>query len=793
MDRARGRWIIVVVAVAATLAISGTAAAATPQQAPAPPPQAGPGQGGTLVRANGVAPTGYALRPAGNQTDLGELPLGSAMSPDGSRLVVSNDGEGLQSLQLVDTNTGKVTQTLDYPAPAALYSGLAFSPDGRTLYASGGGNNIVRTYSVRATGLTEKGSIPLPTSTPTGGTINPFPAGIAVTPDGGRLVVADQLADAVSVIDLDSNAVHTTGIGHRPYDVLVSPDGRTAYLTDQGGSELSVVDLSGPDPVRRATIGVGMHPNRMIARADGSTLYVADGDSDEVSVVDTTSGRTTRTLSVAPYPGAPAGSNPDALALSEDGRTLYVADAGNNAVAFIDIRSGHFNGMVPTEWYPTTLAWTGTQLFVTNAKGLGAGPNDLSGRPDPYHPNNLVAGEYAGSMMKGTLTRFDVPTGMLQEHTKDVRTNDRFPGGDPMPGAAGPDTGVVPQKPGEQSPIKHVIYIVREDRSYDQELGSLGTGNGDAALDLFADRSAPNTRHLARTFDNFDNFYTDGEVGAQGANWTVAANSNSYTEQLWPASYSHRNGPALWDTSDPATTPNRDPAQAYIWDQLADHQLPFRNYGVSVTTQPDGTSKATDPVLDANTDHNYRGFDLNCPDSPESFPPVASANCGSPRFAEWKKEFDNYVAGDNLPAAELIELPSDHDAGPKAGSPTPEAYIADNDWALGQLVDAVSHSKYWASTAIFVTEDDAQDGPDHVDAHRTVAEVISPYSHTGKVDSTFYSTVSMLRTMELILGLQPLTQFDANAAPMLAAFTSKPDLTPYRAVKPLQSMQELNK
>jgi YVTN family beta-propeller protein len=790
MARAGRRWITAGVAVATTLAISGTAAAATPQQAP--PPQAGPGQGGTAVTAKAVTPIGMLVTPAGKQTDLGDLPLGATLAPDGSRMVVSNDGEGVQSLQLIDTSTGKVTQTLSYPAPAALYSGLAFSPDGRTLYASGGGNNMVRTYSVNATGLTEKGSIPLPTTTPAGGTVNPFPAGIAVTPDGARLVVADQLADAVSVIDLDTDAVHTTAIGHRPYDVVIAHSGRTAYVTDQGGNELSVVDLSGPEPVQRGTIGVGTHPNRLIARPDGSTLYVADGDSDEVSVVDTTSNRMTRTISLAPYPGAPVGSDPDAIALSEDGRTLYIANAGNNDVVFVDARSGHINGMVPTAWYPTTLTWTGTQLFVTNAKGLGAGPNDLSGRPNPYHPNDMAVDQYVGSMMGGTLTRIDVPTGQLQKHTQDVKTNDRFPTGDPAPGTAGQGTGVVPRQPGEQSPIKHVIYIVREGQSYDQELGSLDKGNGDAALDLFGDGSAPNARHLATTFGDFDNFYAEAEVGAQGSNWTVAGNSNNYSEQLWPAAYSHRNGPSPSESADPATAPNRDPAQAYIWDQLADHHLSFRNYGLGMTTQPGGTSKATDPVLDANTDHDYRGFDLDCPDSPGTFTPAASATCGAPRFTEWKKEFDNYVANDNLPIAELLQLPGDHGAGTKAGSPSPRAYVADNDWALGQVVDAVSHSRYWASTAIFVTEDDAQNGPDHVDAHRTVAEVISPYSHTGKVDSTFYSTASMLRTMELILGLPPLTQFDAYATPMLAAFTSKPDLTPYRAVKPSQNTQETN-
>jgi YVTN family beta-propeller protein len=800
MNQGAGRWIVTGVALAAVLGIGGTAAA-QPQQTP--PPQAGPGQGGQTNNANSFTPIGQGVGPAGKQTNLHGLPLGSAMAPDGSRLVVSNGGEGVQTLQVIDTSTGDVTQTLEYPAPAALYSGLAFSPDGLTLYASGGDNNLIRTYTVRTTGLAERRSIPFPTG-PTGETINPFPAGLAVTPDGSRLVVADQQADAVSVIDLATNAVHTAKIGHRPYDVVVSHDGHTAYITDQGGNELSVVDLSRPEPVQRGSIPVGTHPNRLIARADGSTLYVANGDSDDVSVVDTTSKKTTRTISVSPYPDAPIGSNPDAIALAEDGRTLYVANSGNNAVAFIDARSGHFNGMVPTAWHPTTLAWSGTKLFVTNAKGLGAGPNDLTGHPDPTHPDREAATQNVASMMVGTLSQIPVPTGNLQGFRQQVRDFDGMPDPNPGPesgstpsegtakGAKINDSGVVPLKPGARSPIEHVIYVVRQGQSYDEQLGSLGKGNGDPALNVFGEASAPNSRKLTRTFGDLDNFYADGEVAEQGLSWAVAANSNDYTEQISAAEHSGHTGPGPVGGADPATAPNRDPAHAYIWNLMADHQVSFRNYGVFTTVQPDGSSKAADPVLDANTDHRYRGVDLACPDSPGSFTPAPGTNCGEARFTEWKKEFDGYVAGHNLPAAELVSLPNDRTAETKAGSPTPAAYVADNDWALGQLIDTVSHSKYWASTAIFVAETDALGGGDHVDGHHTIAQVISPYSHTGKIDSTFYSTVSMLRTIELVLGLPPLTQFDALTTPMANAFTSRRDLTPYTAVKPSRNMQQVN-
>jgi len=439
---------------AATLALGGTALAGGLQHT-------APGHDGTAVTS-----IGYRVTPAGKQTNLGDLPLVAVSSPDGRWLVVSN------------------------PAPKALFVGLAFARDGKTLYASGGGNNLIRRYTVTGGTLAEGTPIPLPTTDPTGAKINPLPAGIALTPDGHRLLVADQQADALSAVDLVTGAVHTTAAGHRPYAVVASADGHSAYVTDQGTNTVSVLDLTGPEPAPQKTITVGTHPNKVVASADGRTLYVANGDSDEISVIDTATAAVTRTISLAPYQGAQDGSNPDALALSRDGRTLYVANAGNN------------------------------------------------------------------------------------------------------------------------------------------------------------------------------------DVSAQGWNWSVAANSNPYAEQVWPSNYSDRGAPYPTESGDPAIAPNRDPAQAYIWDRLAAAKISFRNYGFYVDPQPDGSSKATDPLLNANTDPAFRGFDLACPDSPNSFTP-RKANCGSPRFTEWKKEFDGYAKGDNLPTVELLRLPNDHNAGTKARRPHP--------------------------------------------------------------------------------------------------------------------------
>ncbi len=755
------------------------------------PMQAGPAGDGT-----GVTPVGFRVTPEGRQTRLGDLPLASAVSPDGRSLLVVDAGDGAQSVKLVDTATSRVRQTLRYLAPQAVFAGVAFSPDGRRAYVSGGGNDLIRVYDVQGQQLTERSPISLPTTTPDGAPVNPFPARLAVTPDGQRLVVADQLADSASVVDLATRAVDTVPVGHRPYGVAVSSDGATAYVSNQGAKTVSVLDLAGASPRVRTTIRVGTHPNELLLDPSGSMLYVADGDSDRVSEVDTATDRVARTISVAPYARAPVGANPDGLALSRDGRRLYVANSGDNDLAVVDLPSGTVAGLVPTAWYPTSVRQIGNRLFVLNAKGLGVGPNP--GGPDPFTENHSRTRQwrrwvtqYVGSMFKGTLSTIRVPDATrLARYTARANRDDGLPQGAQVRAPPAPQA-VVPRHVGDPSPIKHVIYVVKENRTYDQELGSLGKGNGDPRLNLFDDSSAPNTRALARRFVDLDNFYANAEVSAQGWNWDVAANSNPFTEQVWPSDYSGRNQAVPDQNEDPATAPNKDPADAYIWDRLADRHISFRNYGFYVHLDGRDREVATDPRLEAHTDPAYRSFDLQCPDSPGSFAP-RSRSCGRSRFQEWKREFAGYVRRGDLPTVELVRLPNDHTAATVPGLPTPTAYVADNDWALGRLVDAVSHSPYWPTTAILVTEDDAQDGPDHVDAHRTVSQVISPYSQSGTVDSTFYSTASMLRTIELIVGIKPLTQFDAYATPMVNAFTDQPDFTPYNAIRPSTDMTARN-
>ncbi|MGI8612738.1 MAG: bifunctional YncE family protein/alkaline phosphatase family protein, partial [Nocardioidaceae bacterium] len=753
-------------------AIAGGLLHAGPQ---AKVPHAGPQGDGTSI-----TPAGWYVDPAGRQTQLGDLPTAEALSPNGRWLVVMNAGQATQSLQVVDASQGDVVQTIPYESPEGLYAGLAWGPHGKRLFASAGGNNKVRVFRMDTGQLTERRSIAIPS---TKAMPTPYPAGLAVAPDGSRLYVADQLGDAFSQIDLATRTVRTVSAGHNPYGVALSPDGATAYVSDQGARTVDVYDVSRGAPRLQREVAVGTHPNRMVVDPVDGTLYVANSESDSVSVLPEGAARPTARIDLSPYRGAPVGSNPDGLALSPDRKTLYVVNSGNNDVAVVDLAANRVVGMIPTAWYPTdvTVSAAGDRLFVTNAKGLGAGRNDipLATAPNPYHETTSPA-QYVGSMIVGTLSRIPVPRGTqrLAELSQRVVQLNGFDERNKVRTAGTQTSSVVPTRVGESSPIKHVIYIVKENRTYDQEFGSLGKGNGAPRINLFGHESAPNARALQRRFVTLDNFYANAEVSTQGWNWSVGSNSNPYVEQTWPAAYSGRNHPYDYEGGNPSTAMNRKVRNSYLWDRLTNAGIGFRSFGF-YKFGPTLNSGYTppDPKLAAHDVKPYYGYDLGCPDSPIT---IRNQTCPRNRFSVWQHDFRAH----GLPSVELVRLPNDHTTGTLPGTPTPRSYVGDNDWALGRLVDEVSHSRYWKSTAIFVVEDDAQNGPDHVDAHRTLAQVISPYTQTGRVDSTFYSTVSMLRTIELFVGIGPMTQFDAAATPMLNAFAPQPNAAPYDAVKP---------
>lgn len=720
------------------------------------------------ARRGGTQTTSYnwTLTPAGKQVTLGDFPMGGAMSPDHQYLIVTNDGQGEQSLQVIRTSDSQVVQTVSYKAPEALYLGIAFSPDGKTVYASAGGNNKIRTYSFQEGRLTEQAPIQMSGK-------NYYPGGLVLSPDGKSLYVANNMDGSVSKVDLQAKQVSdTVATGHNPYTAILNRDGSKLYVSNWGENSVSVIDTRTFKVIHK--VEVGLHPNAMAVNPRNGEIYVSNSDSDTVSVIAPATDQVVRTLSLQPYRSALTGSQPDALAVSPDGSTLYVANAGNNDVAVIAVTHQGpktVRGLLPTAWYPTGVFLTGDGkgLFVLNAKGLGAGPNP-GYQQGKYGPPN----EYIGSMIKGTLSTIPVPSqAQLSSYTRQVQQNDHFKGGETE--KEHENASPIPRYTGQKSPIKHVIYVIKENRTYDQVFGDMGKGNGDPALTEFGYKVTPNIHRLANQFTLLDNFYADAEISAQGHNWSTAAKSNDYTEKNWMADYSGRNRGYDFEGTNPATYPQK----GFMWDAANRSHVSYRDYGEFAHYDSNTkTWQPSDPTIGSNIDPHYPGWNLNISDLT--------------RYDEWKREFDQYQHNGKLPALEILRLPNDHTAGTKPGMLTPSAMVAQNDYALGKLVDSVSHSRYWKDTAIFVVEDDAQDGPDHVDAHRTEALVISPYTQKGSIDSTRYDTASMVKTMELILGLKPMTQYDAAATPMLNSFISKPNTRSYKVVKPQQSISTQN-
>jgi YVTN family beta-propeller protein len=509
-------------------------------------------------------------------------------------------------------------------------------------------------------------------------------------------------------------------------------------------------------------------------------IYIANSDSDEISVLDPKQQTVIQTISLAPYSGAKTGTMPNALTVSPDGTTLYVSNAGNNDVAVIDLgvksksvtddvygsepihSEAKMKGLIPTAWYPSGvyLSADGSQLMVTNAMGLGYGPNGQK--------------QYIGDMVKGTLSFINIPDDKgLKQYTKQVEKNNEMnkeEGGGWLSRLKGNNDHPIPQFAGQHSPIKHVIYVIKENRTYDQVLGDLAKGNGDPSMTEFGQQITPNIHKLADQFVTIDNFYGSGDASPVGHYWSMGAQANDHLEKEYRSS----GHPYDYEGKDEANYTKG----GFLWNNAANNGVSFRNYGEFIIPGANGQWVPSDPSIGNNYDPNFAGWTLKVNDRK--------------RYEEWNNEFQQFVKNDNLPQLQVMLMPADHTSGTSTGSPTPQAMVADGDYALGKLVDTVSHSKYWEDTAIFVIEDDSQAGADHVDAHRMPVLVISPYTQTGKVDSSFYDTTSMVRTMEMILGMKPMSQFDASALPMLNAFTTKPNFDPYTVEEPQYPLDTLN-
>jgi YVTN family beta-propeller protein len=796
------------------------APAAHAQETRNPPPDwqhvhVGPQRDGTYVAA-----TSQIITPAGKTVTFFGRPTDLALDPSESLLAVKNS----HGLLFIDAVSGAVRQELRLPNPGFDSSphlggngfhGIAWEKSGQKVWTTDAYGTLHG--AARRQGGTFAWSNRIPLPGPAGAKDPSAPGGIALDEAKQLLYVTLSRKNSLGIVNLATNSLEAEiPVGIAPYEVLLQ--GERAFVTNWGGRQPVDVDFTGPtsgseavvDPAsgvassgtvtvidlsRRRVIrevNVELHPSGMALSRDGKRLFVANANSDTVSVLDTATLENVGTLSLKPQSDLPLGSAPNALAVSPDGLLLYVANGGNNAVAVLEIATGKPQGWIPVGWYPDAVAASRSgRLYIANLKGLGSRSSDFGMAPDvkiDRHSGYNVY-DYLGTvsiveppddftLREATARFFEGLRSLMPEHGS----------------AAGPVKEVpVPLHPGETSVFKHVLYIIKENHTYDEILGDLARGNGDPSLTVFGAKITPNHHALASEFVLLDNLYCNGVLSADGHQWTDEGDVTDYIEKSmggYARSYPADGTDALAYAS-----------SGFLWDEVLRRGLSLRVYGEFVkslvmTAPPNATwndfyadylhgtstvrffQKTELHTLGPYLDWNYPAFSLRIPDVY--------------RAREFIRELRGFEEKGNLPSLSVIQLGNDHTSGTDEGLPTPRAAVADNDLALGQIVEAVSRSRYWRDTVIFVVEDDPQHGLDHVDGHRTVAFVISAYTRRGSVDSTFYNQNSILRTIELILGLNPMTQFDLAANPILESFQPVPDLAPYAAKRNEVPLEELN-
>jgi DNA-binding beta-propeller fold protein YncE len=742
---------------------------------PAPRDRVGPlPDGGFLLNSF------WRLAPVGKQVPLDTLPMSTALSPDNKYLLVLNAGYNPPSVSVIETASGTVVSN----APVADgWLGLTFSPKGDRVYVGGGSQAAIFEFAFEAGKLTPTRTLEVTPKDQRAAT--DFVGDVALSPDGHLLYAAELYKNDIAVVNPQSGMVlNRFKTGRRPYRILFHPDGQSFFVTLWADGSVGHYETANGNLLMR--LPLAPHPTDMVwsAGAPSETppgeptwtarLFVAAANTNNVYAIAVTSGKNLsviESINMAMSPRQPMGSTPSGLALSPDGRRLFVACSDANVAGVVDISDdrSRVEGFIPAGWYPTAvrLLPSGT-LVIVNGKGTRSYPNPNG--PGPMtRPQGLRHDDSVGRLQTGTASWIPpFSSDQLAAWTAQARANS------PYRDAQLDQTSPLP-------PIQHVIYIVKENRSYDQVLGDMKEGNGDPKLVLFGEDITPNLHKIAREFVLLDNFYVSADVSADGHNWSTAAISPDYVTKLWPSNYASRRKTYDFEEQDPASLP---PA-GYLWSNAAMAGLSIRNFGYMVDnkreiapTGADQVDKINDPVLAKVTNRNYRSFDLKYPD-------VERAKVFLTEFADYEKSGD-------MPRLIVMRLGNDHTEGTRAGALTPQSYAADNDLAVGQIVEAVSKSRFWTSTLICILEDDAQNGPDHVDSHRSPAYLVSSFIKRHSVDSHMYNTTSMLRTMEFLLGLHPMTHFDASAPPMTASFLSKPDPTPFAAEKPRISLTDKN-
>ena len=779
------------------LAILGIACLTTVHaQEPAPAKALRPTWPGLKLDGRVLLPNGWSLKPAGRQLKLGDLPVQITQHPTEPILAILHAGYGDHEVVTVDQKSGKILGRVNVPYS---FSGLVFSEDGKQLYVGGGFDDLVHIFDYSQGLLNNRRQLQFPDrkeflAEPAPGfgeTRKKMRAvgGLAISADGKTLYTSHVFGHSVGRFDL------TTGqfidelkleSGSHPYSILLDKISNRIYISLWGASKVAVVDGSTFKQI--ATLETQEHPNELLINKSGSTLFVANANRNTVSVFDTITGKSLATIGTSIAPNAPAGSTPNSLALSPDESLLFVTNANTNDVAVVNVTNparSQALGFIPVGWYPTSvrISKDGKTLFVTNGKGNTSRPNREG--PNPLASNDSYEGktrEYIGQLFQGTLSTIPVPTPkQLADMTRTVLSNSPVNPKNPLAvrgsEAALAEKNPIPARQGDPSPITHCIYIIKENRTYDQVFGDVKKGNGEPELCLFPEKVTPNIHALAEEFVLLDNFYVESEVSADGHEWTMAGYATDFVERLWPLSYrGDRRVPYPAEAKFPIATP----AGGYLFDRAAAKNVSYRSYGEFVDNGATPADPATTKykALEGHFDPKFRSYDLSYPDAKRA-----------DRFLEELSEFE---AKGDMPKLIVLRLGNDHTSGTRPGAPTPTAMVAENDLAVGMVVEGLSQSKFWKNLAIFVVEDDAQNGSDHVDAHRSTALVVSPYTKRNIVDSTMYTTSSMLRTMELILGLDPMSQFDASARPMFNSFTATPDFKTYAKRAPKVDIKARN-
>jgi YVTN family beta-propeller protein len=685
------------------------------------------------ARTSGIVlPNGWIVQePHGMMTMTDTMPQGAAASPDGATLAVVESGFNPPTLRLY--GTADLKQTASIPLRGAF--GRPVWLDARHVLVAGANADALLVVDIARQSVR---AIAMPKDS--------WPSAVAMK--GSTFALATNGNTSVRIGTLDALAsAKPVQIGGHIGGLAFSPDGATLFASNRASDVVLAVDAR-TLAVRRIT--TGLHPTDILP--DGSAIYVAESDADSVGVYDDATGKRLAHIFVgdtSPYERL-AGVSPNALARSGD--TIFVSLGAANSIGII--RDRRAIGRLDAGWYPTDVVPIGRRLYIIDGKGEGTRANPhFSAQSRGFY-------QYIASIQYGSIRAIDL-------------VRDPLDAGNPQ-GAQGwqaANTDPVVRKDG---PIRHVFFILKENRSYDQVLGDIPEGNGDPKLTWFGARVTPNEHALAKRFGLFDNAYASGEVSECGHNWADAAFANDYVERVWPVTYGNRG-----DEDDGLSGVGAAvPRNGYIWQSAQAAHVSFRDYGeLANTPNSSGHGTSTLSSLRGIYDPHYAGWNLNVGDVE--------------RAREWRSEFDAFVRNGDVPQLEWLWLPNDHTAGSRIGALTPESFVASNDDALGLIVAAISHSPVWRSSALFIIEDDAQDGPDHVSDQRTTLFVVSPYSR-GQLRHEHYSTISVLRTIEIMLGIKPLSTYDAMAVPMDAAFKPNPDLRPYDAIAPLIDVTRKN-